>query len=120
MSDTLPVKWLRARRDEKWEMDQDIVRVGLALEWAEPLLVRVQAAMAMGAEMEEDDQFSALTDELYNGLRQRLTRQDLLWVAMMFLHHRTEGQVDNIMERAGADLESLESPEGMDRLLGSS
>lgn len=120
MSDTLPVEWLRARHDERWEMDQDIVRVGLALEWAEPLLVRVQAAMAMGAEVEKDDQFSALTDELYNGLRQRMTRQDLLWVAMMFLNHRTEGQVDNIMYRARADLESLKNPKGRDRLLGSS
>lgn len=117
MSELLPQEYLDERCDAPWETDdQSPIRVALAMEWAEPLLVAVQVAMDLGADDETDEQFNELTTNLYDGLRDRLTRQDLLYVALMFLNHKTAPVVDNIKLRQAADLAQLDTVFGRRRL----
>jgi hypothetical protein len=108
MSDPLPKELLAQRHDADFEEGQDPVRVALTLEWAEPLLVRTQAAMALGADVDTDDQFNDLVSELWDGLRDRLTRQDLLYIALLFLNHKTEPQVKELLYEMRRDMSCLD------------
>ena len=116
MSEKLPEEWLSTRHDAAWEEKQSPTRVAEALVWAEPLLIRIQALMKMRDPDDGDLPETDLSVELYDGLRDRLTRNDLLYIALLWLNKRTDDQAEAIMVRAARDLELIDTLSGRQRL----
>lgn len=118
--DTLPVLNTTGRRDMSWEEVHDPIRIALALDWAQPIQARVATLMRLGDTVDDNPEFGDLVDELYDGLRDRLTRQDLLWITLIHLAGRTDEDVDKLVDSVDEELEELDSSYGFQRHFGSS
>lgn len=116
--DCLPVLNITGRRDQKWEHSHDPVRIAVVLDWAQALQARVQALMQLGDTIDNNPEFERLVDELYDGLRDKLTRQDLLWITLMHLNSRTSDEVNELVEGT-TQLDDLDSAWGFERHFGS-
>lgn len=115
----LPDLYLETRKDHRWELYHKEERVAQVLERVEPILVRIQALMTLGADVMEDDEFSDLVDEMYRTLRDGLTRQDLLWCALLHLHGRIEDKGPSMVRQALHALSATDSATGWQEHLGS-
>ena len=104
---TLPAEQLAERDDPKWEGRQSDQRVRDARLYALPLLVNVMAAQALGADVKDDDQFSDLVDQLYDGLRNRLTRQDLLKAFLDTLLPSAKAAADELLFETRVEVDNL-------------
>ena len=80
---------------------------GCARLYALPLLINVLTAQKLGADVRDDDQFSDLVDRLYNGTRNRLTRQDLLKAFLDALLPSAIKAADELLYEARAEVDNL-------------
>lgn len=117
--DCLPVLNISRRRDGDWEHKSDPRRVAVTLAWAQPLQARIQALGHLGDTLDNNPEYERLVDELYDGLRNRLTRQDLLWIALTHLAERIGNGSVALVEGMGEELEDLDSEYGFERHFGS-
>lgn len=104
---TLPAEQLAERDDPKWEGKYSDERVREARLYALPLLINVLTAQKLGADVRDDDQFSDLVDRLYNGTRNRLTRQDLLKAFLDALLPSAIKAADELLYEARAEVDNL-------------
>lgn len=118
--DCLPVLNITGRRDRDWESRTDPVRTAIVLDWAQPLQARVQVLMQLGDTIDNNPEFERLVNELYDGLRDKLTRQDLLWITLMHLNGRTSEGVSTLVQSIDPDLNDLDHAHAFERHFGQS
>ena len=106
--DPIPEGLLLTRSDQDWELEDDDIRIAVVREWAAALLKRVQILAEMGCTVDEDDDFSDLVDELYNGVRQRLTRQDLIRSLLLTLGEKSMSEAARVARQAKAQVQLLD------------
>ncbi len=113
----LPKRVLKLRNDHQFESYGSRVRTAMAKEWAKPVLTRVLVADRLGANVKDDDQFSDLVDALYNGVRDRLTRQDLLEFYLDTISDQVRDEVDRIALAARRQTQALDSARGFAKFI---
>lgn len=109
---------LVSRSDQEWEMKTSEARIERTRAWLRGAVVDVSIAQALGGDVEKDDQFSAMVDRMYDGLRDSLTRQDLLAMVLSYVYEEQRSVVDSILRRQSNDLGRLNHPKQRDALLG--
>lgn len=111
----IPGDLLDQRLDATWEQESSDTRIALAMDWAAPRLEQVQRMGLLGLTVLDDDEFSELVDELYDGVRDRLTRQDLIRALMLVMGKRTIEESSTMASKAKQDLRALDLPGAVDR-----
>lgn len=108
MTDTLPAEQLVQRNDPEWEDKCSRKRIEAARVFALRVMTRILAVqMTCNPDVKTDDDFSALVDELYDGLRDRLTRQDLLMAFVEPLNKLAWPQAERIVAQVQRDLRKM-------------
>jgi hypothetical protein len=115
----IPAEHLALRQDSSWEAEQDDVRIAMVMEWAMPLLERIQQLASLGLDVKTDDEFSNMVDEVYNGVRDRLTRQDLVRALLLHMGQNTAADADEVGLKMDRDLRALDRPGAIDRFFQS-
>lgn len=104
--DPLPDKFLMQRRarESKWEINSRASEEDLqaALAWAKEALTNLFMAQDMGGN-ENDPQYLARLDDLYDTIRDSFTRQDLILGFVMLIQE--EAQEESKKQKAAFDLE---------------
>lgn len=107
---------LRAVGESAFEAESSRARIAAAAGWVKPLLVRIKVAVTLGAIVDDDDEFSALVDEAYDGIRDRLTRQDLIVYLLDQVGTTVDGEADYLVRQASNEVDSLSTGWGFRRL----
>lgn len=115
----LPPEHLKTRRDEGWEYEEQgeghRVEVLRALQRAmhDVAVSRYLYMREHGTDPDDDAQFiREAWDPVWNGLRNSLTRQDLLRWLMDWALHSTQDRVLGTIERMENELEMLDDESG--------
>lgn len=112
MTDTLPEAWLLKRSDEDWETQQSTQRIDAARAFALPVMTRIFAVQELWhPDVQTDDDFSALVDQLYDGVRDRLTRQDLVAAFIDPLNPLAHKQAERIIAQSQREVRRLTEPD---------
>lgn len=111
----IPAPFLAVRQDASWEQESSDTRIALVLDWAAPLLERIQKMGLLGLKTDEDDEFNDLVNEVYDGVRNRLTRQDLIRAVMLSLGEKTVEESVALASEFRRDLRALDRPDVVDR-----
>lgn len=107
--EALDPRLVRSRRDGRWESRFNEVRIALMLDWAAPRVRRLNELLAVGEDTDNPG-YNKLLDELYNGLRDGLTRQDLLYIAVLGLTvQQDDAEISALAEAATQGREKLEA-----------
>lgn len=107
---------LRTVGESAFEHESSRARIAAAASWVRPLLIRVKVAVMLGADVSDDDQFSALVDEVYNGIRNRLTRQDLIVYMLDRVGETVDEEANLLVGQAMRELNALDTRWGVRRL----
>lgn len=118
-NEPIPDNLLDQRLDASWEQESSDTRIALAMEWAAPLLDRVQKMGLLGLSVDDDDEFSELVDEVYDGIRNRLTRQDLVRALMLSMGEKTIKESTAVIKQSRSDLRALDRPDAIERFFQS-
>lgn len=118
-ADPIPAEFRALRSDSSWEHESSDARVALVMEWAKPLLERIQQLGSLGLDVDTDDEFNDLINEVYNGVRDRLTRQDLVRAFLLNLGQTTAPEADEVGARMKRDLRALDRPGAVERFFQS-
>lgn len=118
-NEPIPDNLLAGRDDAEWELESSDTRIALVMDWVAPRLERVQQLGLIGINVNDDDEFSELVDEVYNGVRDRLTRQDLIRALMLSLGERTIEDSSAMADRLKRDLQALDRPGSIERFFSS-
>ena len=115
----IPDPYLVGRSDQAWEKESSDVRISLVQEWAQGRLERVLQLGSLGLDPETDDEFNDLIDELYNGIRDRLTRQDLIRAMLLHLGMKLSADLEGVALKMKRDLRALDHEDSFDRFFRS-
>lgn len=115
----IPDAYLVGRSDQAWEKESSDVRISLVQEWAQGRLERVLQLGSLGLDPETDDEFNDLINELYNGIRDRLTRQDLIRAMLLHLGMKLSADLDGVALKMKRDLRALDHEDSFDRFFRS-
>lgn len=107
---------LRTVGESAFEHESSRARIAAAANWVRPLLVRIKVAVMLGADVDEDDQFSALVDEAYDGIRNRLTRQDLIVYMLDRVGETVDEEAYLVARQATRELDTLGTQWGFRQL----
>lgn len=105
-SEPLPPERLAQRHDAPWERTESRRRIKYAKRWATRRAGEILAAQALGGDPSDKD-FMDRVDAMYAGLRDRLTRQDLLRVFMDHISPAANEHADQIRASFDAEVDSL-------------
>lgn len=115
----IPLMYRAVRLDSSWEQESSDIRIALVMAWAQPLLERLQQLASLGLDAETDDEFNDQINVVYNGVRDRLTRQDLIRSFLLQLGKDQAEAADEVGIRAKRDLRALDRPGAIDRFFQS-
>lgn len=116
--DPLPSGLLALRRDAGFEIESNFDRIDRVEQWVKPLLLRLRVAVLMGADVMEDDQFSHLVDQVYDGVRERTTRNDLIASFLQNLVPHVEGEAARQVRQAKAQTARLDNATWFHQYMG--
>lgn len=112
MTETLPEAWLLKRSDEDWETEHSTKRIEAARVFALPVMTRIFVIQDLWKpSVQTDDDFSALVDQLYDGVRDRLTRQDLVTAFIDPLNTLARKQAERIIVQSQREVRRLTEPD---------
>lgn len=118
-NEPIPDHLLDQREDPDWEQESSDTRIALVMEWAAPLLERVQTLGLIGLKVDDDDEFNELVDEVYDGVRNRLTRQDLVRALMLSLGEKLIEETTTMANQFKRDMRALDRPDVIERFFRS-
>ncbi len=108
---------LLSRSDQDWERMTSNARIGRVRSWAADAVFAMGVAQALGGDVDKDDQFSAMVDRVYDGLRDSLTRQDLLVMVLTTIMEEQNFRVSRVLQTQGRQLRQLDDPKRRAALL---
>jgi hypothetical protein len=113
--EAIPEEFLATRDDCSWERETSDVRIALTMDWVAPHLERLQLLQAIGLDAETDDEFNDLVNEAYDGVRDRLTRQDLVRALMLTVGEKIADTGGEMVASMRRDLRALDRPGAFER-----
>lgn len=104
--DPLPQELLETRSDEDWEHDWDDrqdERISAAVKYAKTVLSELFVIQHLGGQ-ESDDEFMDIVDDLYNEIKNALTRQELVRAFLSVLAPKAKERSKRIISRMERDM----------------